>query len=100
MKIDKVRGDQVARGDRENVQFELSVEPERQVFVAGTFNNWSRSATPLEYNPDRGHFKASLHIPKGTYEYLFVVNGVWVEDPKCAERVPNGFGTVNNVLHV
>ena len=100
MKIDKVRGDQVARGDRENVQFELSVEPGSRVFVAGTFNNWSQTATPLEYCPDRGHFKVSLHIPKGTYEYLFVVNGAWFNDPKCGECVPNSLGTSNNVLHV
>jgi len=100
MKTDKVRGDQSARGNRENVQFELSVEPGNLVFVAGTFNRWNPTATQLEYYPDRGHFKASLHIPTGMYEYLFVVNGRWIEDPKCEERVPNSFGTMNNVLHV
>ena len=82
------------------VQFDLSVEPGKQVFVAGTFNNWNPTANPLKDNPGSGHCKATLRIPVGTHEYKFVVNGVWTVDPKCAERVPNAHGSLNSVLHV
>jgi 1,4-alpha-glucan branching enzyme len=82
------------------VRFDLSVEPGSQVFVAGTFNDWSPTANPLKDNPGSGHCKTTLRIPAGTHEYKFVVNGVWIVDPKCEEWVPNGCGSLNSVLHV
>ncbi len=100
MKIAKVHGDQAARGHRDNVQFELSAEPGRQVFVAGTFNNWNPDATPLMDQAGNGHYKGALHVPQGTHEYKFVVNGVWLSDPKCVDCVPNGYGSMNSVIHV
>jgi len=36
----------------------------------------------------------------GRYEYRFVVDGQWRDDPACTERVPNGFGSENCVLRV
>ncbi len=100
MKMNKVQGNKAARGHRDNAQFELSAEQESQVYVAGTFNNWSPTATPLEYHPEIGHFRTSLHLPKGRYEYRFVVNGDWVTDPQCAEWAANEFGSLNSVIHV
>lgn len=100
MKMDKVQGDKAARGQRDNVQFELSAEPGSQVYVAGTFNNWSPTATPMEHHPESGHFKTSLHLPKGKYEYRFIVNGIWVSDPRCSEWALNEFGALNGVFQV
>ena len=80
-------------------RFELSAEPGSQVFVAGTFNDWNPTANPLKDNPDSGHFKAALHVPTGTHEYKFVVNGVWTADPNCAAWALNGYGSLNSVLH-
>ena len=100
MKMDKVQGDKASRGQRDNVQFELSAEPGSKVYVAGTFNNWSPNATPMTHHPESGHFRASLHLPKGRYEYKFIMNGIWVSDPHCAERAPNELGSLNSVIHV
>ena len=89
----------LSEGTKE-VQFSLSVEPGKQVFVAGTFNNWEPTANPLKDNPGSGHCKATLHIPAGTHEYKFVVNGIWCIDPECTEWARNDFGALNSVLHV
>lgn len=82
------------------IRFELSAEPGSRVFVAGTFNEWSPTATPLKDNPGSGHCKVTVRVPRGTHEYKFIVNGVWSMDPKCADTVPNAFGSENNVIHV
>ena len=82
------------------VQFELSVQPGSQVFVAGTFNNWNPTANPLKDNPGSGHCKATLSLPAGRHEYKFVVNGVWIIDSNSTDWVPNGYGSLNSVLHV
>jgi 1,4-alpha-glucan branching enzyme len=79
------------------VRFELSVQPGSQVFVAGSFNNWNPTASPLKDNPGSGHCKATLSLPAGRHEYKFVVNGVWIIDPDCADCAPNGYGSLNSV---
>lgn len=84
---------------RKKVRFELSEEPGSRVFVAGTFNNWDPTATPLKVNPNSGHYKAVLRVPTGTHEYKFVVDGVWCMDPKSEEWVPDGYESLNSVLH-
>ena len=87
-------------GNKKKVRFELSAEPGNLVYVAGTFNNWDPAANPLKDNPDSGHFKAVLSLPEGTYEYKFIVNGVWSSDPKCPDWVPDGCGSLNSVVKV
>ena len=82
------------------VQFKMSASPGSRVFVAGTFNQWEPTANPLSDTSGCGEFKASLLIPKGTHEYKFIVNGVWIMDPKSVEWSTNACGSLNNVLHV
>lgn len=82
------------------VQFDLTVKPGSQVFVAGTFNHWNPTANPLKDNPGSGHCKATLSLPTGRHEYKFVVNGVWIMDPNCVDWAPNDCGTLNSVLHI
>jgi 1,4-alpha-glucan branching enzyme len=83
-----------------HVQFELSVPPGCQVFVAGTFNNWNPTANPMKDNPGSGHCKVTLSLAPGRHEYKFVVNGVWIIDSNSTEWAPNGNGSLNSVLHV
>ena len=39
-------------------------------------------------------------MPPGSYEYRFVVDGQWVDDPEVNELIPNPFGSANAVLEV
>lgn len=87
-------------GRKKKVRFELAAEPGSQVYVAGTFNAWSPTANPLKDNPDSGHFKATLNLAEGTHAYKFVVNGLWMSDPKCPDWAPDGCGSLNSVIQV
>lgn len=87
-------------GKKRKVRFELSAEPGSQVYVAGTFNSWNPTTNPLKEKPDGGHFKATLDLEEGTHEYKFVVNGLWLSDPKCPNWIPDGCGAMNSVLTV
>jgi hypothetical protein len=69
----------------------------RRVCVAGTFNNWSPDATPLK-NDGCGEWTAELSLKPGQYEYRFVVDGEWMDDPRVPERVRNSYGGFNSVL--
>ncbi len=51
------------------------------VHLAGTFNNWNITATPMEKD-EQGVWRVVIPLAPGRYEYKFVVNGSqWVADP-------------------
>lgn len=70
-----------------------------QVSVAGDFNNWAQDSCLLK-RKDSGEWNVSLNLKPGIYDYRFIVDGEWREDPQSLERVPNPFGTLNNRIVV
>jgi len=83
--------------DKERICIAFDAPGAEQVFVAGSFNNWQPSATPLR--KQCGHrWSAELLLTAGRYEYRFVVDGCWTDDPTCQARVSNPFGGLNCVL--
>ena len=80
--------------------FQFKSEPGRQVFLAGTFNGWDPTCTPLRASEDDGLYTVSLNLPKGRHEYKFVVDGQWQVDPACDDSVQNDTGSQNSVLTV
>jgi hypothetical protein len=57
------------------------------------------TVTPMIRLED-GKWAKELALPPGRYEYRFVVDGQWVDDPAATELIPNSFGTANAVLLV
>jgi len=82
-----------------HVSFELVKPGAKQVCVAGSFNGWKPERAPLLPAGD-GRFVGDLTIDPGRYEYLFVVDGQWLPDPKAKETVQNPFGGTNSVIIV
>jgi len=82
------------------VHFEVAAHSGSKVYVVGTFNNWDPTTHPLKYHPEDGVFRATLHLPAGTYEYKFVVDGVWHIDYECPHWVATATGVHNSVIHV
>lgn len=81
------------------VRFNLSAKHGSRVFVAGAFNKWNPTLNQMNDISDKGHFKTVLHFPTGTHEYKFIVNGIWMLDPGCAESITNTCGSQNSVFH-
>ena len=71
----------------------------RQVLVAGNFNGWRPEATPLK-KTGSGEWLVGLSLRSGEYEYRFVVDGQWCEDPEAAKREVNPYGGFNSILDV
>ena len=75
----------------------------RRVMVAGTFNSWADGATeaiPMVDPEGDGVYEAAIELDPGRYEYKFLVDGSWVEDPDNPASAPDGFGGHNSVLKV
>jgi 1,4-alpha-glucan branching enzyme len=84
---------------RRTVRFELELPKAWSVFVVGTFNDWKPGATPLS-GVGGGRWVKELSLAPGRYEYRFVVDGDWIDDPKAKAYVPNPHGGLNAVLQV
>jgi len=74
--------------------------PEAQsVRVAGSFNAWNPNANPLERSGAE-EWSTRLRLKSGRYEYRFLVDGAWADDPQAIQTVANPFGGLNSVLEV
>jgi len=65
----------------------------------GDFNHWNEKIHPMKRGDDGG-WKKYIMVPPGRYEYRFLVDGQWWNDPNNSQVCPNCFGTTNNVLKV
>jgi chromosome partitioning protein len=70
------------------------------VQVAGDFNNWQPTQTPMEKVGDSGVWQTKLKLPQGKYRYRLVVDGQWQQDPYNEKTEMNPFGEFNSVLEV
>jgi 1,4-alpha-glucan branching enzyme len=85
-----------SKAAKRRVQFKLTAPEAHEVFLSGSFNEWSYTATPLKKDA-AGVWKTQVSLAPGTYEYRFVVDGGWRDDPECPLRVENPFGSQNCV---
>ena len=80
--------------------FVLEAPSAGKVALAGDFNNWSDTQTKLRRNKKNNLWKKNLTLKPGRYEYKFVVDGNWINDPNNSNRIQNSFGTENSVIKI
>jgi chromosome partitioning protein len=97
------RFDAAADAPSREVVVEFRDAGAHDVRIAGDFNGWV---------PDRGVVSSTrheagarvwrkvLHLTPGTYEYRYVVDGEWREDPTNPDRVPSASGAHHSLLVV
>lgn len=71
----------------------------KEVFLAGSFNNWEIRATPL-VRDSLGDWAVELELPPGEYRYRLVVDGEWRDHPSAQQTAPNPFGGFDAVIVV
>ncbi len=84
--------------DVQRIAFSFYAPGAREVFLAGSFNDWHPWATPLANQG--GRWTIELELRRGRHEYRFLVDGCWTDDPLAPAFVPNPFGTLNCLLLV
>ena len=71
----------------------------RRIYLAGNFNDWNPKARRM-VKVKGGSSRARLKLPPGQYEYKFVADDVWLNDPAADAQVQNQHGTLNSVASV
>lgn len=89
------------------VTFTCDAPNAKAITIAGGFNQWDPSATPLSHVKNNT-WQVRLRLTLGVHEFKYVVDGQWccepgVDDHCCesnGETVDNSFGTKNRVVKV
>ncbi len=84
----------------EGVIFSIDAPGAECVFLTGEFVNWSPDSIRMEKDRDDGLWKTTMYLGPGEYEYRFIVDGVWIKDPRNRDTIMNEFGQENSLLVV
>ncbi|MDD3345458.1 MAG: glycogen-binding domain-containing protein [Candidatus Omnitrophica bacterium] len=80
-------------------EFKLYAPGAKKVVLAGSFNKWDNSKLAAKKD-SKGNWSVKVGLKPGRYEYKFVVDGEWMNDPQCTSCVANSLGTHNCVTEV
>lgn len=80
-------------------EFRFYAPQAKRVGLAGTFNDWN-TRTLSAKKDSRGNWMVKVNLKPGRYEYKFLVDGSWLNDPRCTWMAPNTFGSQNSVIEV
>lgn len=84
---------------RRRINFRIQANPGSQVFLTGSFNDWSPAKKQLKETAE-GWYTGCLLLKPGSYEYKFIVDGEWRVDAGREEWTPNNYGSLNSVINV
>jgi len=84
----------------QGLTFRLLAPQASQVLVTGDFNDWQPDRA-AHLDPDgRGVWSAVLNLQPGRYQYRFIVDGRWMEDPHNNRTIDTPYGVKNSVVDV
>lgn len=72
----------------------------RTLFIAGDFNHWSDTRTPMQTDEQTGVHQVIVPLPPGTYHYRIVADGEWIPDPHNPHTQLNSYGEPNSAFVV
>jgi len=84
---------------RQKVVLHLFGYEGRKVQLAGDFNDWVPDQGVITRTVD-GVLEKTVMLMPGAYQYRYIVDGVWQEDPSNPEVVSNNAGGFNSILLV
>jgi len=79
--------------------FSLVAPEAENVYLAGDFNHWylDESSRMQKVN---GRWQTDVKLKPGVYQYRFIVDGKWQNDPQNKRKIENIFGDSNSVIEV
>ncbi len=82
-----------------NIEFVYDAPEAKEVYLAGSFNNWDRHGLRMKKNR-RGQWKATVNLAPGKYPYKFIADGNWTVGSLCPEVVVDDSGATNCAITV
>ena len=79
--------------------FAFSAPGAVSVQLVGDFTHWQERPINLQKGAD-GLWRTTVELKPGTHHYRFLVDGEWRDDPECALRTQNPYGSENMMRQV
>lgn len=82
-----------------NASFKLKgFKDAKKVILAGSFNKWDEHL--FEMNKTDNGWELTLQMKPDIYQYRFIVDGHWMEDPDNNNKTKNEFNEFNSVINI
>lgn len=81
------------------VSFSFECRVADSVKLVGDFTGWETRPIEMMHSAD-GFWFTVVPLPPGSYQYQFLADGQWRNDPQASRQARNTFGTVNSVIDV
>lgn len=88
-----------ANSKPKTAEFKFHAPMAKKVSLVGSFNNWNTKGTSAKKDA-QGNWLIKVNLKPGRYEYKFLVDGNWINDPSNRAMTTNSFGTQNNILEI
>lgn len=73
-------------------------DKEKHICVTGSFCQWKKQSE-LNYNENKKRYEIVINLPKGMYQFKFVVNSVWQYSKKYPITLDNNNNINNYIYH-
>jgi len=94
------RSREESQGSKRMVRFNFKApEGARDVKLCGSFTNWEKGAIRMK-NAKSGEWSATVMLDPGEYQYRFLSDGHWYNDPRADKQMHNVFGSQNSVKRI
>ncbi len=70
----------------------------KEVILAGSFNKWNENL--FKMNKTETGWQLNLQMKPDIYQYRYIVDGKWIEDPGNPYKTKNEFGEHNSVINI
>ncbi|MDT7832986.1 hypothetical protein RQM59_11380 [Flavobacteriaceae bacterium S356] len=70
----------------------------KKVILSGSFNKWDED--DFKMNRTENGWELTLQLKPSYYEYKFIVDGEWMEDPENKNKAINEFGGFNSCIDI
>lgn len=82
-----------------NASFKLKgFKDAKKVILAGSFNKWNEHLFEMDKTDDG--WELTLQMKPDIYQYRFIVDGHWMEDPDNNNKTRNEFNEYNSVINI
>lgn len=83
------------------VRFTVLVPGAKQVVLLGSFNGWSKGATPMKIVDGSALWSVDVPLKEGEYTFMYLIDGTrWMTPPLAEDFITDGFGQTNGVVIV
>jgi len=95
----KMSFSQTSKAAEKTVDFKVMAPNASKVLLAADFTSWDKKSIPMRKEKN-GLWKTEVSLKPGKYQYKFIVDGQWWNDPDNSAKIANALGSVNSLKEV